>query len=162
MHHAPVPKTTERLSPARALTEERLKAAGYCFDFLARHEGDHARLVSRIPDGRAATEALLMEGYEAIVARIGGAASGAEIGAQIVIQGFLADAVAMFLYTYVVRQLGPQLASLFLPCTPIATTLTAMAVLGEVPTSLQLGAIVIMTAGMIYPALRNARAGAAG
>ncbi len=82
-------------------------------------------------------------------------ASGAEIGAQIVIQGFLAGAAAMFLYTYAVRQLGPQKASLFMPCVPIATALTGMIVLGEIPTPIQFIAIVIMTAGMILPVLRK-------
>jgi drug/metabolite transporter (DMT)-like permease len=82
------------------------------------------------------------------------AASGIEILAQILIQGFLAGAAAIFLYTYAVRQLGPHIASLFLPCVPIATALTGMAVLGEIPTPLQLAAIAIMTAGMVLPVLR--------
>jgi drug/metabolite transporter (DMT)-like permease len=84
-------------------------------------------------------------------------ASGAEIGAQIVIQGFLAGAAAMFLYTYAVRQLGPQKASLFMPCVPIATALTGMIVLAEIPTPIQFIAIAIMTAGMILPVLRKSR-----
>jgi drug/metabolite transporter (DMT)-like permease len=83
------------------------------------------------------------------------AASAAEIGAQIVIQGFLAGAAAMFLYTYAVRQLGPQIASLFMPCVPVATALTGMIVLGEIPAPAQLLAITIMTAGMILPALQR-------
>jgi drug/metabolite transporter (DMT)-like permease len=82
-------------------------------------------------------------------------ATATEIIAQLVIQGFLAGAASMLLYTYVVRQLGPQIASLFLPCVPIATTAVAMLVLGEVPTSRQFGAMVIMTVGMIYPALQR-------
>ena len=85
-------------------------------------------------------------------------APGSEILTQIVIQGFLAGAAAIFLYTYVVRQLGPQMASLFLPCVPIATAFTAMLVLGESPTILQLFAIVIMSAAMIALALVHQRA----
>ncbi|HWM71097.1 MAG TPA: DMT family transporter [Steroidobacteraceae bacterium] len=84
-----------------------------------------------------------------------GAATATEIIAQLVIQGFLAGAASMLLYTYVVRQLGPQIASLFLPSVPIATTAVAMLVLGEVPTSRQFGAMLIMTVGMIYPALQR-------
>ncbi|TRC95398.1 DMT family transporter [Mesorhizobium sp. WSM4303] len=81
------------------------------------------------------------------------AASVAEIASQIVIQGFLAGAAAMFLYTYVVRQLGSQTASLFMPCVPIATVLIAMTVLGETPTGTQFAAIVIMAAGMAFSAV---------
>ena len=84
-------------------------------------------------------------------------ASASEIIAQIVIQGFLAGAAAMFLYTYAVRQLGPPVASLFLPCVPIATALTGMIALGEIPTSLQFAAIAIMTAGMVMPILRKSQ-----
>lgn len=80
-----------------------------------------------------------------------------EILMQIVIQGFLAGAAAIFLYTYAVRQLGPQMASLFLPCVPIATAFTAMMVLGESPTILQLSAIAIMTVAMIVLALLHQR-----
>ncbi len=76
-----------------------------------------------------------------------------EIAGQIVIQGFLAGAAAIFLYTYAVRQLGPQMASLFLPCVPIATAFTGMMALGEVPTLLQFAAIAIMTVAMIALAL---------
>jgi drug/metabolite transporter (DMT)-like permease len=76
-----------------------------------------------------------------------------EILTQIVIQGFLAGAAAMFLYTYAVRQLGPQIASLFLPCVPIATAFTGMMVLGETPTVLQFASIAIMTTAMIALAL---------
>ena len=76
------------------------------------------------------------------------AAAATEIVSQIVIQGILAGAAAMFLYTYVVRQLGPQAASLFLPGVPIATAVVGMAILGETPTATQFAAIAIMAAGM--------------
>lgn len=78
-----------------------------------------------------------------------------EIGAQIVIQGFLAGAAAMFLYTYAVRQLGPQIASLFMPLIPIATAITGLIVLGEMPAPAQFLAVAIMTVGMILPVLRR-------
>ncbi|WP_318012141.1 DMT family transporter [Mesorhizobium sp. CA12] len=76
------------------------------------------------------------------------AAAATEIISQIVIQGILAGAAAMFLYTYVVGQLGPQTASLFLPGIPIATVAVGMAVLGETPMTIQVAAIAIMAAGM--------------
>ncbi|RVD57118.1 DMT family transporter [Mesorhizobium sp. M2D.F.Ca.ET.185.01.1.1] len=76
------------------------------------------------------------------------AAAATEIVSQILIQGILSGAAAMFLYTYIVRQLGPQTASLFLPGIPIATVVVGMAVLGETPMTIQFAAIAIMAAGM--------------
>lgn len=81
------------------------------------------------------------------------AAAGAEIISQVVIQGLLAGAAAMFLYTYIVSQLGSQAASLFMPGVPIATVLVGMAVLGETPTTIQFTAIAIMAAGMGFSAV---------
>lgn len=80
----------------------------------------------------------------------------AEIATQLVIQGFLAGAAAIVLYTYVVRQLGPQPASLFMPCIPVTTVLAGMVVLGETPTPPQLAAIALITCGMVFPILRRA------
>ncbi|MEI9415734.1 DMT family transporter [Mesorhizobium sp. Cs1321R2N1] len=80
------------------------------------------------------------------------AAAGAEIASQIVIQGLLAGAAAMFLYTYIVDRLGSQAASLFLPGVPIATVMVGMIVLGETPLAIQCVAIAIMAAGMGYSA----------
>lgn len=87
------------------------------------------------------------------------AASSTEIATQVVIQGVLAGAAAMFLYTYIVRQLGPQMASLFLPGVPIATVIVGMAVLGETPMTIQLAAIAIMAAGMCISAVGGRSAG---
>nr|WP_214475961.1 DMT family transporter [Mesorhizobium sp. dw_380] len=81
------------------------------------------------------------------------AASGAEIVSQVVIQGLLAGAAAMFLYTYIVGQLGSQAASLFMPCVPIATVVVGMTVLGETPSTIQFVAIAIMAAGMGFSAM---------
>lgn len=88
------------------------------------------------------------------------AAGATEIVSQIVIQGILAGAAAMFLYTYIVRQLGPQAASLFLPGIPIATVIVGMAVLGERPMAIQFAAIAIMAAGMAFSAIGRRTAGA--
>ncbi|WP_292064682.1 DMT family transporter [Mesorhizobium sp.] len=89
------------------------------------------------------------------------AAPAAEIASQIVIQGFLAGAAAMFLYTFIVRQLGSQTASLFMPCVPMVTVIVGMAVLDETPTGIQLAAIAIMAAGMALSALAKPMAKAA-
>ena len=88
------------------------------------------------------------------------AAAGAEIVSQVIIQGLLAGAAAMFLYTYIVGQLGSQAASLFMPGVPIATVVVGMVVLGETPTPLQFAAVAIMAAGMGFSAMarRAARA----
>ena len=80
-------------------------------------------------------------------------APGPEIVAQFVIQGFIAGAGATFLYTYIVRQLGPQAASLFLPFVPVTATLLGAIALAEIPGPLQILAIAIMAAGMAYPAM---------
>ncbi|WP_371813657.1 DMT family transporter [Ensifer sp. ENS07] len=84
------------------------------------------------------------------------AASFTEIATQFVIQGFLAGALASVLYTYVIRQLGPQPASLFMPCVPVTTTAAGVVVLGEVPTLLQVVAIAVITFGMVFPILKRA------
>lgn len=85
-----------------------------------------------------------------------GAVPATEIAAQVVIQGFLAGAAAIFLYTYAVRQLGAAIASLFMPCIPVATALTGAIVLGEVPSPQQWLAIAIITAGILLPMLGKA------
>ncbi|WP_027034407.1 DMT family transporter [Mesorhizobium loti] len=87
------------------------------------------------------------------------AAAGAEIISQMVIQGLLAGAAAMFLYTYIVGQLGSQTASLFMPGVPIATVIVGMIVLGETPTTTQFAAIAIMATGMGFSAMTGRVAG---
>lgn len=83
------------------------------------------------------------------------AASIAEIATQFVIQGFLAGAVAIVLYTYTVHQLGPRQASLFMPCIPVTTAVIGMAVLGEMLTLPQFVAIAAITFGMVFPMLQK-------
>jgi drug/metabolite transporter (DMT)-like permease len=75
----------------------------------------------------------------------------AEIGVQIIIQGFLAGAAALFLYTYAVTQLGPQVSSLFMPCIPVITAFFGMVFLGEALGYNQILAIFIMITGMVLP-----------
>jgi drug/metabolite transporter (DMT)-like permease len=86
-------------------------------------------------------------------------APGSEIVAQFVIQGFVAGAGATFLYTYIVRQLGPQAASLFLPFVPITAALLGAVALAEIPGPWQILAILIMAAGMAYPAISSRKVG---
>jgi drug/metabolite transporter (DMT)-like permease len=84
-------------------------------------------------------------------------APASEVAAQLVIQGFVAGAGATFLYTYIVRQLGPQAASLFLPFVPITAALLGAITLAEIPGPWQILAILIMAAGMAYPAMLRRR-----
>ena len=88
-------------------------------------------------------------------------APASEIVAQLVIQGLVAGAAAMFLYTYIVRQLGPQAASLFLPCVPITATVLGAILLAEISGPSQILAILIMAAGMAYPAIAGRKAASA-
>lgn len=83
------------------------------------------------------------------------AASVAEIALQLVIQGFLAGAAAIVLYTYMVRQLGPLTASLFMPCIPITTAIVGVIVLDERLTLFQFVAIGIIALGMVLPILQR-------
>ena len=80
-----------------------------------------------------------------------GMASGAEIAAQIVIQGFLAGAAAIVLFSFAATRLGPQTASLFLPWTPIATAAIGVVFLGEIPNAQQFLGIVFLMGGMLLP-----------
>jgi drug/metabolite transporter (DMT)-like permease len=84
-----------------------------------------------------------------------GASSTIEIVAQIFIQGILAGSLAMFLFTYIVAKLGPQSASLFMPCVPISTAIAGTFVLGEELTGEQMAAIALVAGGMSYPAIRR-------
>lgn len=80
-----------------------------------------------------------------------GIASGAEIAVQIVIQGFLAGAAAIVLFSFAATRLGAQKAALFLPWTPIVTAAIGMVFLGETPSAQQFLAIGIMMGGMLFP-----------
>ncbi|WP_234716928.1 DMT family transporter [Ensifer adhaerens] len=84
-----------------------------------------------------------------------GAASIAEIATQFVIQGFLAGAVAIVLYTYTVHQLGPRQASLFMPCIPVTTAVIGIVVLDELLTLPQFIAIAAIAFGMVFPMLQK-------
>jgi len=80
-------------------------------------------------------------------------ASPAEIAAQIVIQGFLAGAAAIVLFSFAATRLGPQAASLFLPWTPVATAVIEMVFLGEIPDAQRSLGIGTMMGGMLLPYL---------
>ncbi len=74
-----------------------------------------------------------------------------EIVLQIVIQGFLAGAAAVFLYNYLVQNLGPQRTSLFMPSVPIISTVAGYFYLNELLTPVQASGLVLMAIGMATP-----------
>jgi len=75
---------------------------------------------------------------------------------QAIFQGLVNSIVALYLLTYAVRQLGALRAALFGPAVPVLTTLLGSALLGEVPSAVQLAGLVIVVAGMLSSAWMNA------
>lgn len=67
---------------------------------------------------------------------------------QAVVQGVLIGTVSIFVYTNAVARLGPTTTSLFTAAVPCVTTLAAIPLLGETPSSVALSGVVIVTLGM--------------
>ncbi|CAM5187314.1 hypothetical protein CDEF62S_04731 [Castellaniella defragrans] len=80
-----------------------------------------------------------------------------EILFQAFIQGLLAGAAAIFLYTYIVQKTGPQQASLVMPSVPIVTTVAAYLLLKEPLSAVQIIGLVSMALGMAIPGLAALR-----
>ncbi|AJQ97777.1 DMT family transporter [Gynuella sunshinyii] len=80
-------------------------------------------------------------------------ASTSELISQAIIQGVLAGAASVFLYSFIVHQLGPQRASLFMPSVPIITTLGGYYFLGETLTVIQVLGVAAMVFGMAAPGI---------
>jgi drug/metabolite transporter (DMT)-like permease len=76
----------------------------------------------------------------------------AHIVGQALFQGVLISIISLYLITYAVRVLGSQLAALFSPLIPVLTTLLAVPMLGEVPTTLQLCGVAAVVGGMLSAA----------
>ncbi|MCX8997460.1 DMT family transporter [Rhizobiaceae bacterium BDR2-2] len=68
-------------------------------------------------------------------------------------QGILAGAAAILLYTYIVRQIGPQRASLLMPSVPIITTVAGHLLLNEPLGIVQIAGLTFMALGMSIPGL---------
>ena len=71
---------------------------------------------------------------------------------QALFQGFVLSIGTVYLVTYAVRTLGPQLAALFSPAVPLLTTLLAIPLLGEIPTPAQWVGIACVVVGMLCAA----------
>ncbi len=81
-----------------------------------------------------------------------GQAPAAEIAMQAVYQGVLVVFVAMLLYTFAVRQLGPQTVALLMAVVPGLSALAAVPVLGEPLSLLSLAGLAAVTAGAVLGA----------
>ena len=68
--------------------------------------------------------------------------------------------VALALYAWAIRVLGPSAAALFMPLVPIFGVLLAIPVLREIPTTIQRVGIVAVSVGMVLAAGVSRRSGA--
>lgn len=86
-----------------------------------------------------------------------GQAPAAEIAMQAVYQGVLVVFVAMLLYTFAVRRLGPQPVALMMAVVPGLSALAAVPVLGEPLSLLSLAGLTAVTAGAVLGARQGAK-----
>lgn len=71
-----------------------------------------------------------------------------ELVLQGIFQGVLIGAVSIFVYSRAVATLGAVETALFTAAVPCVTTISAVFLLGEVPSAMGLGGVVIVTVGM--------------
>jgi drug/metabolite transporter (DMT)-like permease len=76
----------------------------------------------------------------------------AHVLSQAIFQGLVLSIGTVYLVTYAVRALGPQLTALFSPTVPLLTTLLAIPLLGEIPTPVQWVGIGLVVVGMLSAA----------
>ena len=62
---------------------------------------------------------------------------------------------ALVLYSFAIRVLGPSVASLFMPLTPVFGVLLGVPILGEIPTGVQLVGMLAVSVGMVLAAGRR-------
>lgn len=72
-----------------------------------------------------------------------------ELLLQTIVQGVLVGAVSIFVYTRGVAALGPAVTALFAAAVPVITTLAAIPLLSEHPSSVALLGVGVVTVGMI-------------
>jgi drug/metabolite transporter (DMT)-like permease len=82
------------------------------------------------------------------------AAPRGEVVLQALYQGVGVAILALALYAWAIRVLGPAIASLFMPLTPIFGVLLAVPALGEIPTPVQGLGILAVSTGMAIAARR--------
>ncbi|MBI2203456.1 MAG: DMT family transporter [Candidatus Rokubacteria bacterium] len=83
------------------------------------------------------------------------AAPRGEVVLQALYQGVGVAIVALALYAWSIRILGPATASLFMPLTPVFGVLLAVPTLGEIPTPVQALGILAVSGGMVLAAGRR-------
>lgn len=76
------------------------------------------------------------------------AASWFDIIVQVVCQGVLVSIVALLAYTHAIKILGPGKAALFPSIFPIVTTVSAVFIVQEIPSILELVGILFITVGL--------------
>ncbi|MEL6520974.1 MAG: DMT family transporter [Pseudomonadota bacterium] len=82
-------------------------------------------------------------------------ASASELGFQAVSQGLLAGIAAVAIFTFIVREIGPQRASLVMPSVPIITTIGGFFLLDETLTVIQLLGLGLLALGMATPGIMS-------
>ena len=73
-----------------------------------------------------------------------------ELAIQVVFQGVLSAVVALLLYTRAVALLGAARGAVFAALVPSFSLLIAIPLLAEIPTTLQMVGVVLVTAGMVF------------
>ncbi|MEM8810546.1 MAG: DMT family transporter [Cyanobacteria bacterium P01_G01_bin.38] len=76
----------------------------------------------------------------------------AHVVSQAIFQGIVMSIGTIYLLTYAVQCLGAQLTALFSPLVPVLTTLIAIPLLGEIPTSIQVTGIILVVLGILSAA----------
>lgn len=71
---------------------------------------------------------------------------------QLIFQGVILSILALFLFGYAVKSLGPHHASVYSPLVPILATLFGIPILHEIPSLLQLSGILLAVTGMYFAA----------
>lgn len=81
-------------------------------------------------------------------------ASAGHIALQVLIQGLMAGAANLLLFTKVVSLLGAGRAALFASMVPALAVLTSIPVLGEIPNALQWMGLIVITSGLALSLIR--------
>jgi drug/metabolite transporter (DMT)-like permease len=80
-----------------------------------------------------------------------------EVVFQALFQGLGVAVVALALYARAIRVLGDGVAALFMPLVPVFAVLLGIAVLGEIPATVQIVGMAGVAVGMVMAARRSAR-----
>ena len=76
--------------------------------------------------------------------------SAGQVGVQVLLQGVFQGAIGIVAYGHAIRVLGVSKAVLFPASVPAVSILVGIPVLGEIPTTMQLAGVALVTAGLLY------------